>query len=65
MRTRIFIIILLIVASAIDLSGQKAGKKITITGVVLDINNQPIPDAIIIVDGKNTNISTNSDGYYK
>lgn len=65
MRTRIFIIILLIVASAIDLSGQKAGKKITITGIVLDINNQPVPEAVIIVDGKNTNISTDIDGYYK
>lgn len=65
MRTRIFLAILLIIASVIDLSGQKAGKKITITGIVLDINNQPVPEAVIIVDGKNTNISTDIDGYYK
>lgn len=65
MRARIFITILLIIAAAVDLSGQKAGKKITITGIVLDINNQPVPEAIIIVDGKNTNIRTDRDGYYK
>ncbi len=65
MRARIFLTILLIIAAAVELSGQKANKKITVTGIVVDINNQPVAEAIIIIDGKNTNIRTDRDGFFK
>lgn len=57
--------VLLIIAFTVDLSGQKAGKKITVSGIVVDINNHPVPEAVIIIDGKNTNVRTDRDGYYK
>lgn len=65
MRSKVFLIFLLIIVVAIDISGQKPGKKITISGVVIDVNNHPVPEAIIMIDGKNTNVRTDRDGYYK
>ncbi|HQG62329.1 MAG TPA: TonB-dependent receptor plug domain-containing protein [Bacteroidales bacterium] len=56
---------LLIIAASVDLSGQKAGKKITVSGIVVDMNNQPVPEVIIMIDGKTTNVRTDRDGYYK
>ena len=44
---------------------QKANKKITITGKVVDINNIPVQGAIIMIDGKNTETKTNKEGNYK
>ena len=46
-------------------SGQKANKKITITGVVLGANQMPVEGAIIFVDSKKTNSLTDSKGFYK
>jgi TonB-dependent SusC/RagA subfamily outer membrane receptor len=65
MKFKVFLILLLIISVATDMSGQKSGKKITISGIVVDINNHPVPEAIIMIDGKNTNILTDSEGYYK
>ena len=48
-----------------DLTGQKTGKKITVTGTVKDMNNKPVAGAIIFVDKKSTNKITNQDGFYK
>jgi TonB-dependent SusC/RagA subfamily outer membrane receptor len=48
-----------------QLSAQKNNKKITITGTVLDVDNSPIVNAIVIIDGQKTNAITNSLGNYK
>jgi hypothetical protein len=65
MRSKLFLLIILILAVAIEMPGQKSGRKITVSGVVFDINNHPVPEAVIMVDGKNTGIRTDSEGYYK
>jgi TonB-dependent starch-binding outer membrane protein SusC len=45
--------------------GQKPPKKLTITGVVLDANQQPVYDAMILIDNEKTNIVTDEKGAYK
>jgi TonB-dependent SusC/RagA subfamily outer membrane receptor len=47
------------------LYGQKSGKKIKISGFVLDATATPVPDAVIMIDGEKTNIITDSKGFYK
>ena len=43
----------------------QSSKKITITGTVLDVDQRPISNAIIMIDDKNTDVVTNSEGVYK
>ena len=65
MKIKIFFFILLSVLSITISSGQKNNKKITISGVVLDANQKPISDAMILIDNQKTNIVTNEKGAYK
>ncbi len=44
---------------------QSNNKKITITGVVADPSNRPVPGAIITIDGIQTGKRTNTKGFYK
>lgn len=45
--------------------GQNSSEKIVITGVVVDVFMKPVPGAIIMIDGKKTNKSTDKNGNYK
>lgn len=45
--------------------GQKNNNKILITGVVVDVNQNPVPDAIMLIDGKKSTKSTSKEGVYK
>jgi len=65
MRTRIFLIILVSVFCFDSLTAQKNNKKITITGTVLDVGKNPILNAIVMIDGRNTSSVSNSKGEYK
>jgi TonB-dependent SusC/RagA subfamily outer membrane receptor len=65
MKSKIFVFILLFVASAAVLSGQTTAKSITIKGVVTDINQRPVSGAKIMVDNKSTNKFTKNNGSYK
>lgn len=49
----------------INAQGQNSGKKVTISGHVVDANNKPVPGASIFVDGKTTGKTTNNKGIYK
>ena len=65
MKTRIILcLIIALVPFNISLS-QKAGKKMKITGYVVDGTQSSIANAIVMIDGKNTDIFTDSRGYYK
>jgi TonB-dependent SusC/RagA subfamily outer membrane receptor len=46
-------------------SGQKQGKKITISGKVTNTRNEPVAGAAIFIDKVKTNVVTGADGYYK
>jgi TonB-dependent SusC/RagA subfamily outer membrane receptor len=65
MKTRILASLFLAVFSVSSVCGQKANKKITITGYVTDGTNAPVANAIVLVDGKNTNKLTDEKGFYE
>lgn len=59
------IMVLFTVGGIIHVSAQKAGKKITITGSVMDTFKRPIPNAIIMIDNNKTNSVTDIGGKFK
>lgn len=69
MRYRILFIFLLSAWLSPFVLGQKANpvskKKLTISGFVTDASKKPVEGAIILIDKKTTNSSTNSKGFYK
>ncbi len=58
---------LLIVISFLPttVSGQKNNKKIVVSGLVTNVRQEPLAGAMILIDGKNTNRTTNNSGIYK
>jgi TonB-dependent SusC/RagA subfamily outer membrane receptor len=64
-RISILLCVFLAVNSITGLYGQKSGKKITITGTVVDGTQTGIANAIILVDGKKTDNVTDKKGSYK
>jgi TonB-dependent SusC/RagA subfamily outer membrane receptor len=67
MKNRICLLICLFLAvnSITGVYGQKPGKKIKITGTVLDATATPVANAYIMVDGEKTGDITDSKGFYK
>ncbi len=65
MRTRIIFCLILVMISFNISSGQKAGKKVTITGHVVDGTQASVANAIVMLDGEKTETFTNAKGYYK
>ncbi len=65
MKLKVFLLILISVLSITASSGQKTNKKIVVSGLVTDAQHKPVTGALIFVDGKNTNIVTNNQGFYK
>jgi len=63
-RTHIYLLVIAFIFST-SLVAQNSGKKITITGIATDMNDQPIANAVILVDTKNSGIMTDSQGMYK
>jgi len=63
-RTHIYLLVIAFIFST-SLFAQNGGKKITITGIATDMNNQPVVNAVILVDTKNSGILTDSQGMYK
>jgi TonB-dependent SusC/RagA subfamily outer membrane receptor len=51
--------------SVSQITGQKNGRKLSISGVVADINQKPVYGATITVDGVKTNRITDRKGKYK
>jgi TonB-dependent SusC/RagA subfamily outer membrane receptor len=65
MKIKIMFLILLSVFLVTTVSGQKTNKKIVISGLVTDPSKRPVSGAMIIIDGKNTDVTTNGKGIYK
>jgi len=65
MRIKVILFIILSFLNVAISSGQKNNKKVSITGIVTDTRQRPLAGAWIIIDGKNTNAVTNSNGVYK
>lgn len=64
MKYKILFILILSLFSFQVTDAQKANKKIKITGTVLDANKIPIAGAMLLVDGVQTDVVTDSKGIY-
>lgn len=62
---RLFFLVLMSLLSFSVSSGQKSNKKISVSGVVVDANQKPVPNAIILIDNQKSNIVTDKKGVYK
>jgi TonB-dependent SusC/RagA subfamily outer membrane receptor len=65
MKIKIAFFILVSFLTVAVSSGQKNNKRVIVTGIVTDAFQRPLVGALILIDGKNTNAVTNSNGIYK
>ena len=65
MKSTILLLSIFIFASSVNSFAQKSGKKHYITGQVLDINNKPVSGAIVLIDNKKSDVTTDDKGMYK
>ena len=65
MKAKAILLSFVILFYPVFLEGQKANKKITVAGKVVDANQRPIAGAVIFIDKIKTDITTDEQGYYK
>jgi TonB-dependent SusC/RagA subfamily outer membrane receptor len=65
MKFKIVIFLLIIFVAGTTISGQINNKKITINGLVVDQEKNPVANAIIFIDGKMTSQGTDDKGFYE
>lgn len=65
MKSRLLLILIILLPFCDNIEAQKAGKKFKVTGQVTDVNGKPVADAVILIDNKKTSITTDSRGFYK
>lgn len=65
MKTKILIALLVAVCITNNLTAQSDTKKVTVSGFITDTNNNPIRDAVIMVDNVKLDTYANSKGFYK
>jgi len=65
MKLRLLFLVMFVFVSVSHIAGPEKSRKVTITGVVADINQKPVYGATIIVDGFKSNKITNKKGKYK
>jgi TonB-dependent SusC/RagA subfamily outer membrane receptor len=64
MRHAIFLLIIFLVCIAPNSAAQKANKKITISGTILDQNNKPVQGGVIFIDKAKTSSVSDQNGRY-
>lgn len=65
MKTKLIFLILMSAFCFTPLLAQKGAKKILITGTVVDASQNPISNAIIMIDNQKTSVVTDAKGMYK
>ncbi len=65
MRTKVIFLIIMAMISINCVAGQKSGKKIKISGHVVDGTLTPVPNAVVMLDGEKTNIVTDQKGIFR
>jgi TonB-dependent SusC/RagA subfamily outer membrane receptor len=65
MKIKCILLVLFALAITCNAEAQKNNKKLVITGTVMDGLSQPVANAIVMIDGKNTNSVTDANGKYK
>ncbi len=65
MKTKVLLLIILsLFILTIPVQGQNSKKKVRLSGIVTDNAGNPVSGAMIIIDKKNTNIVTDTKGFY-
>jgi TonB-dependent SusC/RagA subfamily outer membrane receptor len=65
MKAKLVLVFMIALLPVTTTFAQKSGKKITLTGKVVDGTNTPVANAIVLIDGKKTSYSTDRNGEYK
>lgn len=65
MRFKALFILILLIALPGFIYGQRADRKITITGKVTDANQRPVQGAVIFIDKVKTDVVTDNQGLYR
>jgi TonB-dependent SusC/RagA subfamily outer membrane receptor len=65
MKLTLILTIIMLIPFSQTSFGKKAGIRVTITGVVTDINQKPVKGAAIFIDNVKTGSVTNKAGFYK
>lgn len=65
MKARVFFLLAIVLATSFQVEGQSRVKKVSVSGTVTDMKNEPVEGAIILVDRKNTGTVTDSQGTFK
>ena len=65
MKIKGIILIMILIISSVLSFGQRANKRITITGKVTDTGQRPVAGAVIFIDNVKSDVVTNNKGFYK
>lgn len=65
MKTSYLLFLIFVLFLSLPVTGQKAPKKITLSGIVTDSNQKPVSGALILIDNQKTNTITDEKGAYK
>jgi hypothetical protein len=65
MKIKLFFILLALTVVMSSARSQNTGKKVTISGHVVDATNNPVEGVVILIDNKDSGKKTNSKGFYK
>lgn len=65
MKTKAFILMIVVLTLSVSSFAQKSGQKYYITGQVLDVNNKPLSGIMLLIDNKSTDVTTDDKGMYK
>lgn len=65
MKIKYLLLVIIAFVLCSEADAQRQSRKRTVTGTVVDSQNNPVPDALIMADGKGTGRKTRDDGSYK
>ena len=65
MKTKVIVIVMMILVASIQAEGQKRAKMMKVTGTVTDIEMHPVGGVLIVIDFQDSGIRTRSNGTYK
>lgn len=65
MKNKLVLMVLIFLAAANILAGQKSGRNVTITGYVIDENYQPVSGVVIMANETDKKAVTTREGFYR
>lgn len=64
MKTKILLIIIIALVAGNTVRGQKKNRKVTVSGLVVDKESQPVAGAVVLIEKHNTGVVTDSQGLF-